>query len=161
RASHLALSFRAGDDHFRNDRQRIHRSYRRSLHPGARCARAYPVPCHLHRARERTVHALSAGAESRGPYMNVNRYRNRRIRGAVFMGLSVAATLFGLSWLAIILGTLLYEGFTGLNLAVFTESTPPPGSTGGLLNAIVGSVMMSAFAVAVGTPLGILAGTYL
>ena len=93
--------------------------------------------------------------------MNSSRYRNRRIRNNVFMGLSVVATLFGLSWLAIILGTLLYEGSAGLSLAVFTQSTPPPGATGGLLNAIVGSLLMSAFAVVVGTPLGILAGTYL
>ncbi|HYM17455.1 MAG TPA: phosphate ABC transporter permease PstA [Micropepsaceae bacterium] len=93
--------------------------------------------------------------------MNASRYRNRRIKSAVLMGLSVLATLFGLSWLAIILGTLLYEGLTGLNLAVFTQSTPPPGSTGGLLNAIIGSLLMSAFAVVVGTPIGILAGTYL
>ena len=73
--------------------------------------------------------------------MNSTRYRNRRIRSNVFMGLSVIATAFGLSWLAIILGTLLYEGFTGLTLAVFTQSTPPPGATGGLLNAIVGSLL--------------------
>jgi phosphate transport system permease protein len=71
------------------------------------------------------------------------------------------ATVFGLGWLALILGTLIYEGFSGIDLAIFTESTPPPGSTGGLLNAIFGSIAMSAFAVAVGTPLGILAGTYL
>jgi phosphate transport system permease protein len=93
--------------------------------------------------------------------MSASRYRNRRIKSNAFMGLSIIATLFGLSWLAIILGTLLYEGVTGLNLAVFTQSTPPPGSTGGLLNAIVGSLLMSLFAVIVGTPLGILAGTYL
>jgi phosphate transport system permease protein len=93
--------------------------------------------------------------------MNLTRYRNRRIKSNVFMGLSVIATLFGLSWLSIILGTLLYEGFTGLNLAVFTQSTPPPGATGGLLNAMVGSLLMSGFAVIIGTPLGILAGTYL
>ncbi len=93
--------------------------------------------------------------------MNTSLYRNRRIKSILFMGLSVIATLFGLSWLGIILGTLLYEGFSGINLALFTQSTPPPGAAGGLLNAIVGSLFMSAFAVAVGTPIGILAGTYL
>jgi phosphate transport system permease protein len=77
------------------------------------------------------------------------------------MGLSVVATLFGLGWLGVILGTLLYEGFSGIDLAVFTESTPPPGERGGLINAIAGSFMMGALAVAVGTPIGILAGTYL
>lgn len=93
--------------------------------------------------------------------MNHARYLRRRIRSAIFLGLSVAATLFGLGWLAVILGTLLYEGFSGIDVAMFTESTPPPGEMGGLLNAIFGSVMMGTFAVAVGTPIGIMAGTYL
>jgi phosphate transport system permease protein len=89
------------------------------------------------------------------------RYLRRRIRSAIFLGLSVAATLFGLGWLGVILGTLLYEGISGIDLAIFTESTPPPGEMGGLLNAIFGSLMMGTIAVVVGTPIGILAGTYL
>jgi phosphate transport system permease protein len=93
--------------------------------------------------------------------MNQGRYLRRRVRSGIFLGLSVAATLFGLGWLAVILGTLLYEGFTGIDLAMFTESTPPPGAMGGLLNAIFGSLMMGTIAVAVGTPIGIMAGTYL
>jgi phosphate transport system permease protein len=93
--------------------------------------------------------------------MNNGRYLRRRIRSGIFMGLSVVATLFGLGWLGVILGTLLYEGFSGIDLAIFTESTPPPGAMGGLLNAIFGSFLMGAIAVAVGTPIGILAGTYL
>ncbi len=93
--------------------------------------------------------------------MNQGRYLRRRIRSVIFMSLSVAATLFGLGWLTVILGTLLYEGFSGIDLAMFTESTPPPGAMGGLLNAIFGSVMMGTIAVAVGTPIGIMAGTYL
>jgi len=93
--------------------------------------------------------------------MNEGRYLRRRIRSVIFMSLSVAATMFGLGWLAVILGTLLYEGFSGIDLAMFTESTPPPGAMGGLLNAIFGSLMMGTFAVAVGTPIGIMAGTYL
>ena len=93
--------------------------------------------------------------------MNRGRYLRRRIRSSVFLVLSAMATLFGLGWLAVILGTLIYEGFAGIDLAIFTESTPPPGSMGGLLNAIFGSVMMSTFAVLVGTPVGIFAGTYL
>jgi phosphate transport system permease protein len=60
-----------------------------------------------------------------------------------------------------ILMVLLWKGFAGLSLAVFTQNTPPPGSAGGLLNAIVGSLIMTALGVAVGTPLGMLAGTYL
>jgi len=93
--------------------------------------------------------------------MNQGRYLRRRIRSGIFMSLSAGATLFGLGWLTVILGTLLYEGFSGLDLAMFTESTPPPGAMGGLLNAIFGSVLMGTIAVAVGTPIGILAGTYL
>jgi phosphate transport system permease protein len=93
--------------------------------------------------------------------MNSSRYMRRRIRSGIFMGLSVVATLFGLGWLGVILGTLLYEGFSGIDVALFTESTPPPGEMGGLLNAIAGSLMMGAIAVVIGTPIGILAGTYL
>ncbi|HEY6025552.1 MAG TPA: phosphate ABC transporter permease PstA [Pseudolabrys sp.] len=73
----------------------------------------------------------------------------------------MAATLFGLAWLVLILGVLLWEGFSGLSLAVFTHMTPPPGSAGGLLNPIMGSLIMTTIAVAIGTPLGILAGTYM
>jgi phosphate transport system permease protein len=88
-------------------------------------------------------------------------YASRRRRNAITMGLSLAATLFGLSWLVMILGVLLWEGFSGLSIAVFTEMTPPPGSAGGLLNPIMGSLIMTTIAVAIGTPLGILAGTYM
>ena len=77
------------------------------------------------------------------------------------MGLAYAATLFGLGWLVLILGVLLWEGFSGLSLQVFTEMTPPPGGAGGLLNPIVGSLMLTVLAVAIGTPIGILAGTYM
>jgi phosphate transport system permease protein len=91
----------------------------------------------------------------------MSRYAIRRVRNVVFLSLSVVATGFGLGWLALILGTLLYEGITALDLKLITEMTPPPGEDGGLLNPIFGSLMMSIFAVAVGTPLGILAGTYL
>jgi phosphate transport system permease protein len=91
----------------------------------------------------------------------MNRYAVRRVRNAVFLSLSVLATGFGLGWLALILGTLLYEGIAALNVKLITQMTPPPGEDGGLLNPIFGSLMMSGLAVAVGTPLGILAGTYL
>jgi len=88
-------------------------------------------------------------------------YSKRRRRSLITMTLSVAATLFGLGWLIMILGALLYEGFSGLSLKVFTEMTPPPGSDGGLLNPIIGSMLMTGLAVFIGTPLGILAGTYM
>src|SRR6202008_2555212 len=85
----------------------------------------------------------------------------RRRRNVTTMALAYGATGFGLSWLIVILGVLLWEGFSGLSLAVFTEMTPPPGSAGGLLNPIVGSLMLSVIAVAIGTPIGMLAGTYM
>ena len=85
----------------------------------------------------------------------------RRARSKLMMGLSVGSAGLGLTMLAIILGTLLYKGVSGLDLAVFTEMTPPPGESGGLLNAIFGSVVMTAIGVVIGTPISILAGTYL
>ena len=88
-------------------------------------------------------------------------YSHRRRRNWVAMMMSVTATLLGLGWLVLILGVLLWKGFDGLSLAVFTEMTPPPGSAGGLLNPIVGSMIMTGLAVLIGTPIGILAGTYM
>ena len=88
-------------------------------------------------------------------------YASRRRRNTLTMGLAFAATAFGLSWLTLILAVLFWNGFSGLSLAVFTEMTPPPGAAGGLLNPIMGSLVMTAIAVALGTPLGILAGTYM
>jgi phosphate transport system permease protein len=89
------------------------------------------------------------------------RYAGRRRRNAIAKALALAATVFGLGWLVLILGVLVLEGVGGLSLAVFTEMTPPPGAAGGLLNAIVGSLALTVLAVAIGTPIGILAGTYL
>jgi phosphate transport system permease protein len=77
------------------------------------------------------------------------------------MGLSVAAAAFGLVWLFLILAVLFWQGCSGLSPSVFTEMTPPPGSAGGLLNAIAGSLLMTVLGVAIGAPLGMLAGTYL
>ncbi|MFI5029940.1 MAG: phosphate ABC transporter permease PstA [Reyranellales bacterium] len=88
-------------------------------------------------------------------------YVRRRARNNVARGLAFAATGFGLGWLVLILSVLIYEGVGGLSLSVFLENTPPPGSAGGLLNAIVGSIMMTILAIFIGTPIGILAGTYL
>jgi phosphate transport system permease protein len=88
-------------------------------------------------------------------------YAGRRRRNLIMMSLSLGATLFGLGWLVLILGELLWQGLAGLSLAVFTEMTPPPGSDGGLLNPIIGSLMLTILAVAIGTPIGMLAGTYM
>ncbi len=92
---------------------------------------------------------------------NQARYAARKRRSSLAMGLCIAAAAFGLGWLALILGALLWNGLAGLHLSVFTQMTPPPGADGGLLNAITGSLIMTAIGVAVGTPVGMLAGTYM
>src|SRR5258706_11622653 len=83
------------------------------------------------------------------------------VLNTISMSLSVAATACGASWLVLNLGTLIWNGVAGLTLAVFTESTPPPGSAGGLANAIIGSLILTVFGVVIGTPIGLLAGTYM
>jgi phosphate transport system permease protein len=89
-------------------------------------------------------------------------YARRRRRDTIVRGLCVAAALFGVTWLALILFTLFYNGLSGLSLQVFVADTPPPGSTeGGLRNAIIGSIIMTVIGVGVGAPLGLFAGTYL
>ena len=93
--------------------------------------------------------------------MDQKLYAARRRRNTITMSLSFAATAFGLGWLVLILGVLLWEGVGGLSLKVFTEMTPPPGADGGLLNPIMGSLILTVIAVAIGTPLGMLAGTYM
>src|SRR5262245_63932814 len=87
--------------------------------------------------------------------MNTALYAARRRRNAIMMTASLGATAIGLGWLVLILAVLLWEGFSGLSLAVFTEMTPPPGSDGGLLNPIVGSLILTVLAVIIGTPIGI------
>ena len=92
----------------------------------------------------------------------VNLYLRRRVRSIIILSLSVGATIIGVGLLALILGDLLYEGVSGLSLSVITEMTPPPGAEGGgLLNPIVGSLILTALAVMIGTPIGVLAGTYM
>jgi phosphate transport system permease protein len=88
-------------------------------------------------------------------------YRRRKRRNALMMSLSAAALVFGLFWLFWILGLLLWEGGTALRPSLFMQTTPPPGSDGGLANAIFGSVLMAGAGTLIGTPIGILAGTYL
>jgi phosphate transport system permease protein len=89
------------------------------------------------------------------------KYHRRRWQNRMATALSIGAAVFGLTWLVLILLVLVVKGVGGLSLAVFTEMTPPPGSAGGLLNPIVGSLILTFLAVLFGTPLGILAGTYM
>ena len=93
--------------------------------------------------------------------MNAAIYRRRRATNSIIMVLAWFAALSGIFVLALILGTLLVKGFGGISWSVFSQNTPPPGSAGGLLNAIYGSVVMTVIAVIVGTPIGVLAGTYM
>src|SRR5215831_1734526 len=88
-------------------------------------------------------------------------YHRRRRRNTIAVSLAIVATAFGFGWLVLILYALLSNGLAGLSLQVFTEMTPPPGSAGGLLNPIVGSLILTALAVVIGTPIGMLAGTYM
>lgn len=86
----------------------------------------------------------------------------RKLTNGVALGLSAVATLIGLTCLGAILWTLLKNGLTGISLQLFTQSTPPPpGTGGGLLNAIFGSAAMTLIGIAIGAPIGILSGTYL
>jgi phosphate transport system permease protein len=91
----------------------------------------------------------------------VELYLTRRRRNRIATGCALAATAFGLGWLVVILVSLLWNGVSGLSTQVFTQMTPPPGSDGGLLNPIVGSLILTSLAVLMGTPIGILAGTYM
>lgn len=87
--------------------------------------------------------------------------RRRKIMAGIAMGASALATLTGLAVLALILWTLISRGIKGLSLDVFTQMTPAPGNAGGLLNALFGSLVMTFIGFAIGTPIGVLAGTYL
>ena len=89
------------------------------------------------------------------------RYAARRRRNALATLCAYGATLIGLGWLVFILGALLWKGFSGLSVEVFTHMTPPPGGKGGLLNPIFGSLVLTILAIVIGTPIGILAGTFM
>jgi phosphate transport system permease protein len=89
-------------------------------------------------------------------------YASRRRRDVIVRILCFAAAAFGVSWLGLILFTLFYNGLAGISWQIFTQNTPPPGaSEGGLLNAIVGSIIMTVIGVGIGAPIGMFAGTYL
>ena len=88
-------------------------------------------------------------------------YARRVMVNRIALAVAMAAALFGLAWLVAILWTLFYNGLSSINLAVFTQMTPPPGDKGGLLNAIFGSIVLTGGATLISTPVGMLAGTYL
>lgn len=85
----------------------------------------------------------------------------RKRKDRVLLWLALATTAIGLAFLLSIIATLLWRGLEAMSLHVFTDVTRPPGSGGGLLNAIVGSLIQTAIGTAVGTPIGLLVGTYL
>ncbi|MGH8076892.1 MAG: phosphate ABC transporter permease PstA [Lysobacter sp.] len=88
-------------------------------------------------------------------------YGRRRAKNLITQTLAVLATIFGLFWLIWIMWTTLSKGLGSLNLALFTQMTPPPGDEGGMLNAFFGSAVMSLLGIAIGAPIGVLAGTFL
>ncbi len=88
-------------------------------------------------------------------------HKKRKLVNRIALMLSLGAMAFGLFWLIWILATIVKLGVSGIHLSVFTQMTPPPGSAGGLANAIWGSVTMVGLATLLGTPIGILAGVYL
>ena len=91
----------------------------------------------------------------------MSRRGTRKLINALALALSGLATAIGLFFLGAILWTLLHNGFAGMSGRVFTEMTPPPGGSGGLLNAIYGSIVMTLIGILIGGPIGMLAGTYL
>jgi phosphate transport system permease protein len=91
----------------------------------------------------------------------MNRRAFRKTQNQAFLLLSLLATLTGLACLGAILWTLISHGLAGMSRHVFTEMTPPPGSEGGLLNALYGSAVMTLLGICIGAPVGVLAGTYL
>src|SRR6476620_10694269 len=93
--------------------------------------------------------------------MSASLYTMRSAKNVVAQVLAMLATVFGLFWLVWILWTTLHEGFAALDVHLFTSMTPPPGESGGMLNAFVGSALMSLLGILFGAPVGILAGTYL
>lgn len=93
--------------------------------------------------------------------MSASLYGFRAAKNIVVQVLAICATVFGLFWLAWILWTTFTKGLGSLNLALFTQMTPPPGDAGGMLNAFFGSAVMSLIGILIGAPIGVLAGTYL
>src|SRR6202790_4101227 len=90
----------------------------------------------------------------------MSRRTYRKAKNAIFLSLSLLATLAGLACLAAILWTLISHGLAGMSWHLFTQMTPPPGNEGGLLNALYGSGVMTLLGILIGSPIGVLAGAY-
>ena len=108
-----------------------------------------------------TFHPGPAPGNAAGDSVSARLGRSRRRTDRIVTALAVGCTVVGLLFLASILVTLVWRGLGAMDLRVFTEVTRPPGSNGGLLNAIIGTVIQVALGTAIGTPIGILVGTYL
>ncbi len=93
--------------------------------------------------------------------MSAPLYATRRAKNLIAQFLAVLAAIFGVFWLGWILWTTLHNGLASMNLALFTQMTPPPGESGGMLNAFFGSAVMSVLGIVLGAPIGVLAGTFL
>ncbi|MDQ3288496.1 MAG: phosphate ABC transporter permease PstA [Pseudomonadota bacterium] len=93
--------------------------------------------------------------------MSAALYRNRRAKNLIVQALAILATVFGLFWLVWIIWTTVTKGLGSLNLELFTQMTPPPGDSGGMLNAFFGSAVLSLLGIVIGAPVGVLAGTFL
>ena len=93
--------------------------------------------------------------------MSASLYATRRAKNLLAQLLATLAAAFGLFWLVWIVWTTLRYGIASLDTALFTQMTPPPGETGGMLNAFFGSALMSLLGVVLGAPIGVLAGTFL
>jgi len=91
----------------------------------------------------------------------MSRRQRRKIKNSAFLTLSLVATLTGLACLGALLWTLVSHGLSGMSGRIFTQMTPPPGSQGGLLNALYGSAVLTLLGILIGSPIGVLAGTYL
>ena len=104
---------------------------------------------------------ISAAGPSKDAAVARRLGRRRRRKDRVLHWLAISATAIGLAFLLSILATLLYRGLEAMNLTVFTDVTRPPGSNGGLLNAIVGTLIQTLLGTLMGTPIGLLVGTYL
>src|SRR5262249_37579054 len=159
RAPHRLLAPRPRYHDFRLDRQRVRRGGRPPVHLGPCRARPAAVPDHP--LPDRPPAPPSAAPRAAPALLGMKRHAIRKFTNVLALSLSGFATAVGLFFLGAILYTLLKNGLGGMSTKVFTAMTPPPGSSGGLLNAIYGSVVMTVIGILIGGPIGVLAGTYL